>query len=161
MTEVISGAIFLIYLRFGHREEKTMEGERIFRATIHNRLEEVGEVTQEIEAFCEHWEATVKQHYFVQMTVEEVCSAIVEKGFQGREGEHGIIQITLIAEKDGMFTLHVRDSASSFNPFALPKADAGAQDVDFNAMGMQVIKERASSFYYRRYQGFNTMVVRI
>jgi len=26
---------------------------------------------------------------------------------------------------------------------------------------MQVIKERADSFYYRRYQGFNTMVVKI
>ena len=138
-----------------------MDRERVFRATIHNRLEEVGEVTQQIEAFCEQWDASVKQHYFVQMTVEEVCSAIVEKGFQGREGARGIIQITLVADRDGMFTLHVRDSASTFNPFALPKADAGAQDVDFNAMGMQVIKERADSFYYRRYQGFNTMVVRI
>ena len=161
ITEIISGAIYLIYMRTRHEEEKLMDRERVFRATIHNRLEEVGEVTQQIEAFCEQWDASVKQHYFVQMTVEEVCSAIVEKGFQGREGARGIIQITLVADRDGMFTLHVRDSASTFNPFALPKADAGAQDVDFNAMGMQVIKERADSFYYRRYQGFNTMVVKI
>ena len=93
-----------------------MDRERVFRATIHNRLEEVGEVTQQIEAFCEQWDATVKQHYFVQMTVEEVCSAIVEKGFQGREGVRGIIQITLVADRDGMFTLHVRDSASTSTP---------------------------------------------
>ena len=34
-------------------------------------------------------------------------------------------------------------------------------DSDFNALGMDIIKKKAKSFYYRRYQGFNTMVVRI
>ena len=34
-------------------------------------------------------------------------------------------------------------------------------DSDFNAVGMDIIKQKAKSFYYRRFQGFNTMVVKI
>ena len=30
-----------------------------------------------------------------------------------------------------------------------------------NAMGMMVIKEKAREFFYRQYQGFNTLTVRI
>ena len=39
--------------------------------------------------------------------------------------------------------------------------DIDDDDSDFNALGMDVIKKKAKSFYYRRYQGFNTMVVKI
>ena len=105
--------------------------------------------------------AIVKREYRTGLRLSSYVLAHVLYETALCSAEALIIQITLVADRDGMFTLHVRDSASTFNPFALPKADAGAQDVDFNAMGMQGIKERADSFYYRRYQGFNTMVVKI
>ncbi len=101
----------------------------------------------------------MKQQYFVQMTVEEICGAIIAKGFQG--GEDDMIQITLAAEDNGLFTLNLRDSAVRFNPFEMARTADGDPDPDFNAVGMQVIKTKAISFYYRRYQGFNTMVVKI
>ena len=69
--------------------------------------------------------------------------------------------ITLAAEDNGLFTLNLRDSAVRFNPFEMARTADGDPDPDFNAVGMQVIKTKAISFYYRRYQGFNTMVVKI
>ena len=65
-------------------------------------------------------------------------------------------------KEDETFELHIRDNAVSFNPFELNtnKADKD-MDFDMDAMGMLVIKESAKSFYYRRYQGFNTLVVKI
>ena len=97
------------------------------------------------------------------MTVEEVCSAIIANGFGAGKDEHGMIQITLVAGEDGIFTLHVRDSAVAFNPFGMESADLinDGDALDFNAVGMDVIKQRSREFYYRRYQGFNTMVVKI
>ena len=99
------------------------------------------------------------------MTIEEVCSAIINIGFKGAAHDSGLIQLTLVYKGDKEFSMHIRDNAITFNPFELDKkklldvdADSGA---DFNALGMDVIKKKAKSFYYRRYQGFNTMVVKI
>ena len=162
VTECIALILFLLYLRRRH-EKNTIAPERVYRAMLHNQVEEIGTVTAEIEGFCEQWEASVKQQYFVQMTVEEVCSAIIVNGFGPGKDEHGMIQITLVAGEDGIFALHVRDGAVAFNPFGMDSADlkGDGEALDFNAVGMDVIKLRSREFYYRRYQGFNTMVVKI
>ena len=159
ITEGVTALLFFLYLRFLYREKRDLEEARIYRAVIRNDTAELGRATQEIEEFCERWEASMKQQYFVQMTVEEICGAIIAKGFQG--GEDDMIQITLAAEDNGLFTLNLRDSAVRFNPFEMARTADGDPDPDFNAVGMQVIKTKAISFYYRRYQGFNTMVVKI
>ena len=162
VTECIALILFLPYLHYS-RNKSDIDAERIYRAMLHNQVEEISAVTGEIEGFCEQWEASVKQQYFVQMTVEEVCSAIIVNGFAPGKDEHDMIQITLVAGEDGIFTLHVRDSAVAFNPFDMKSADlkSAGEALDFNALGMDVIKKRSKEFYYRRYQGFNTMVVKI
>lgn len=162
VTEFIALLVFLL-LRSRQREKNAIAPERIYRAMLHQDVEEIGTVTAELETFCERWEANMKQQYFVQMTVEEICSAIIANGF-GEGGDiHGMIQITMVAGEDGIFTLHVRDSAIAFNPFGMQSADlkGNFDELDFNAVGMDVIKQRSREFFYRRYQGFNTMVVKI
>jgi len=37
----------------------------------------------------------------------------------------------------------------------------GDEEVNPDALGILVIREKAEEFFYRRYQGFNTLVVRI
>ena len=163
VTELLALVILLLYLKYRYQNRGDIAPERIYRAMLHDRAEEVGTVTGQIEAFCGRWDANPKQHYFVQMTVEEVCTAIIVNGFGQGGDRHGMIQITLVAGEDGIFTLHVRDSAVAFNPFGMDSADlkGDGEDLDFNAVGMDVIKQKAREFYYRRYQGFNTMVVKI
>ena len=34
-------------------------------------------------------------------------------------------------------------------------------DFDMDSMGVLIIKKRAKEFFYRRYQGFNTLIIRI
>ncbi len=70
--------------------------------------------------------------------------------------------MTLAAQLDGDFTLHIRDSTVSFDPFSLEtKGVNSAAGVDIDAMGVLVIRQKAKEFFYRRYQGFNSLVVRI
>ena len=72
------------------------------------------------------------------------------------------IEITLAAEDQGVFALHIRDTARSFNPFALETEKASEDGgFDMDAMGMRVIKSKAREFFYRRYGGFNSLVVKI
>lgn len=155
-TEIIS---VIIYLIFRKKKKNNFDKERIYSCTISNSFKDMEMLMNQIEEFCEKWQADETQKYYVVMTIEELCVAIMK---QFEEDDTGYIQITFIAEENNMFELHIRDNAVSFNPFELNtnKADEFG-DFDMDAMGMLVIKETAKNFYYRRYQGFNTLVVKI
>lgn len=157
-TEFGSLTLFLLIWR-GRTAAQDLEAERILRRTIGSGESELSRLTAAVEEFCERWEASPKQSYFVTMSVEELCAVIQKKGLGGRPG---VIQVTLIAQPDGVLALHIRDSAVSFNPFALDARRAGAgADFDPDALGVLVVREKAKEFYYRRYQGFNSLIVKI
>ncbi len=156
ITEVVTLAVTIIQEKRSKREYFDLE--KTFSRTIHNRVEEMSEVLGEIEGFCERWDATISQHYFVTMTVEELCVAIMQNGFKESDG---FIQITLLVLEDGIFELHIRDSAESYNPFTLNSGKAGEDDFDMDAIGVFAIKQKAKSFSYRQYQGFNTLIVHV
>ena len=173
LTEIITFLLILLYLKLifpgtqerGGKAKKRMNDERIFKATLDSDISKLGKTVEEIEVFCEKWGADMKQMYYVQMTVEEMCSAIINSGFSQNSASYkGQIDLTLVAMDDHEFSLHIRDNALSFNPFDMDTKSLGEMDdsaSDFNALGMDVIKKKAKDFYYRRYQGFNTMVVMI
>ena len=46
--------------------------------------------------------------------------------------------------------------------FALDTSRASRDEAfDMDGMGVLVIKKRAKEFFYRRYQGFNTLIIKI
>ena len=158
-TELVSLLIFLFWKKKNYTS-RSLDPERIFRVTIENSNEDLGRVLGEVENFCEKWDASVKQIYYMTMTVEELCLLIFKKGFES--GNPGYMQITLIAMEDGVFELHIRDKAKIFNPFSMETekvSKGGTYDMD--AMGMLVIKQKAKDFFYRQYQGFNSLIVRV
>lgn len=156
-TEVLSMGLFLIWLKFREKENDPDE-ERVLSCTISNTNSDMETLLQEMDRFCEKWNANPKQTYFVRMTLEEICVAILR---QLEHNKYGYIQITLIALENDMFELHIRDNATSFNPFELDTEKVSAERYDMEAMGMLVIKSRAKEVFYRQYQGFNTLVVKI
>ncbi len=159
VTEISSLILFFVWQRM-RGAEKNFDREKIYSKTIENRNEDLAELTLEIESFCERWNANIRQKYFVTMTVEEICLVIMEKAFSKNAAGH--IQITLIALEDGDFELHIRDSAVSFNPFSLSAKKINEDgDCDLDGVGMLVIRQKAKSFFYRKYQGYNSLVVRI
>lgn len=155
VTEAVSLGLIMLFAK--KLKARDLDEKRILSRTIMNKNSDIGELTNQVSEFCEIWEATIKQSYFVTMTIEEICLAIMFNAFD--KTENGYIQVTLIALEDGTFELHLRDNATAFDPFSLVESE----DETFNieAAGMKVIQKKAKDFFYRRYQGFNTLIVRV
>jgi len=160
LTEAGSLAVFLLLRMNGRYRKADISEERIFQQTILSNSSDVMAAGQALETFFERWNVGIKQQMLVSMTVEEVGMAILKHGFQGRTD--GYIQITAIMNEDGILELHLRDDAATFNPFEMEtkRADT-AGDFDMDSMGILVIKKRSKDFSYRRYQGFNTLIIKI
>ena len=59
-------------------------------------------------------------------------------------------------------TLHLRDNAKAFNPFDMDTEGISLEDGSgLDALGIKMIKNKAKEFFYRRYAGFNTLVIRV
>ena len=160
LTEVGSLAIFALLSLGGRFRRAEISDDRIYQKLLLSNSGDVVDVSRELEEFCEKWDVDIKRSMFVTMTFEEIGMAILNHGFGGRTD--GYIQITAIAYEDGLLELHIRDDATSFNPFEMhtEKASAGGS-FDMDSMGVLVVKERAKEFFYRRYQGFNTLIIKI
>ena len=160
LTEAGALVVFLLLGIGGRYKKAELPEERIFQRTILSNAADVMDVSRELEAFCEGWGAGMKQQMLATMTVEEIGMAILKHGFQGRTD--GYIQLTAIMEENGQLELHLRDDATTFNPFDMETSRASKDgEFDMDSMGVLVIKQRAKDFFYRRYQGFNTLIITI
>lgn len=158
VTEAVTLICYGIKRQISNNRPVQIEPERVYGSTIKSNENEIMVLTGTTEAFCKKWGADVKQQYFITMAVEEICMAILKKGF-GAMSE-GQIQITLIALPDQEFKLHIRDNAIKFNPFSLETKKVNEAQFDMDAMGMKIIKETAKEFFYRSCQGFNTVIIK-
>lgn len=149
-----------IAVLFRPRRSSDENERRVFRSTILSVDTEISRTVERIEEFCERWNATPSQQYMAMMSVEEICVATLNSGFQGKAD--GFIQIVLIALEEGGFELHIRDNAASFNPLALEmKENPDAEGANLDALGIVAIRRKTKSFSYRHFQGFNTVIIRI
>jgi len=114
----------------------------------------LGPTVEELQRTCESWGCTLQQSYYATLVVEELCAAILEDAERNKRGDI-LIKLTIVADADG-FTLHLRDNSFEFYPFA---SETGPDGEGVNALGMSIVKKKAKEFFYRRYQGFNTLVV--
>lgn len=160
LTEAGSLLLFLALRAGGRFARQEISPQRIFQRTIFSNTSDVMEVCQALEGFCETWGADMRQQMTAIMTIEEIGMAILKHGFQGRND--GYIQITAIMEESGLLVLHLRDDATTFNPFEMETQRASLDgDFDMDSMGVLVIKKQAKELFYRRYQGFNTLTIKI
>lgn len=155
-TEIISLAVFLIWKKKRGMPEK-MRSDKVFTYTISNTNQEISDLSEKCSDFCEDCGLPMKKAYFVSMSVEELCVAVMENGFT-QKGE-GFIQLTVVAMDDGGVEIFLRDNADRFDPFSMESKE---QDEGFalDTMGVDIIRKRAKEFYYRHYQGFNTLIVK-
>ena len=165
-AEIISMAVWMLAIKKTNSSflDQT-EDTHILRTGLGNDPKEIGSVIQAVEGFCEKWEASMKQSYYVTLTVEEICSAIILNAFdkQNRIAEENYIQLTLVAKENGDFELHLRDNAKSFNPFDMvTKQILNADSTEgLESIGILMVKQKAKQFFYRRYLGFNVLVITV
>ncbi len=132
---------------------------RVFSAFVESRDADLGAVSQAVSQYLEGIHATVTQGYFAAIAVEEVCALILAQPFPSGEG---YIQFTIVPHNDGTVALHLRDNAKAFNPFDLDTEEISLEKGrGLDALGIKMIKSKAREFFYRRYAGFNTLVIRV
>ena len=132
---------------------------QVYSAFLDSRNADLGHVEQEVSSYMERIDASPAQAYFATIAVEEVCGVIVNNAFATDEG---YLQLTIVPHEDGTVTIHVRDSAREFNPFEMNTDDISLEDgTGLDAIGVKMIKNKAKEFFYRRYAGFNTLVMRV
>ena len=109
--------------------------------------------------FCEERGANAKQAMYIGLTVEEICCAIIER-FRSKMGEI-YSQVTVVVEGDEV-TLYLRDNAYEFNALAEDTEGISLEEgKQLELVGLRIVQKKAKEFYYRRYSGFNTLVIRM
>ena len=158
-NELLSLAVFSLWRRF-KGEDLRIKNIRKFEYSIEDSSKEIAGLSEMVVNACEAWDVSPKRCIFSGMAAEEICLAIRE---HNRDSQNGtvFIQVTVICRPDDSIELHMRDNGLSFNPFDLNGGKVGEEDFDEAAMGMIVIKRQAQEFLYRKYQGFNTIVVKV
>lgn len=163
-TEITTIAIYIVSERESVLKNavKTVSEERICSVMMDVANSQISNVIETIEEFCNEFGASGKQSYYVIMTVEEICSAIIGNAFMEKNKDMYIL-ITIIALEDGDFRLCIRDNALEFNPFALMTKRVDIEDGDdaLNGLGIMMVKSKAKEFHYRRYLNFNTLIISV
>ena len=138
------------YVLFTQKSDKTVLPDIINTYSDHiYNVAMLGAVIEQLQHTCETWGFDTRQSYYATLVVEELCAAILEDA--GRNHRQDIvIKLTIIADQDNI-SLHLRDNSLAFNPFSNEDGP--------NALGMSIVRKKAKEFFYRRYQGFNTLVV--
>ena len=135
------------------------DSSRVFSAFVESRNADLGTVGRSVSDYLAGIDATPSQSYFASIAVEEVCAVILDQPFPSNEG---YIQFTIVPHDDGTITLHLRDNAKAFNPFDLDTENISLETgAGLDAIGIKMIKSKAKEFFYRRYAGFNTLVIRV
>lgn len=160
VSELVSLFLFYIYRSAFLKHACFFERERIFRMTVTNDRESLKSALSQCEGFCARWRADARRQYFVTLIIEEISMSIIRNAIGNIPD--GKIRITLLAEEGGEFKLYILDNAVKFNPF-LHKAGKVARDMEFDIddVSMALIRQEAKSFMYRRYHGFNSLVIQI
>ena len=66
-----------------------------------------------------------------------------------------------VETEDESFELFIRDNAVKFNAFSIATTDGKIANTDLDALGMSIIKNKVSEFFYRHYKGFNILYIKI
>ena len=128
---------------------------------IDSSSQDISEVISSMQEFYGESIHDKRLVMYIGLVIEEVCCLIIDR-FRDKMGEI-YIQVTAVTNEDEEgCTLYLRDNALEFNPMGTDTdtidLKAGEQ---LDLMGMRIVQKRAKEFYYRRYSGFNTLVIRL
>lgn len=162
LTEVVTLAFWGAY-NVSHKELYYLPAEDEEKRTeivITNEKQDVSAALEQVREFCEKLGADVKQTYYVTLVMEEICGAIIANAFT-EENDKYIVAVLYADTNDFVFS--IRDNCLGYNPFSV-RSDR-LKDLEdeetIDNMGILLVKNKAKDFFYRRYQGFNTLVIHI
>lgn len=161
ITEMLTLCIWLplAFLRGGILQLNDIDVSRAMSVVVDSTSQDISGMVQKLQDFCSELGSTPKQVMYIGLTVEEICLAIISR-FPELMGEI-YAQVTAVVD-EGETTLYIRDNAYEFNPLA-ENTDKLKFDEEehLDLMGIRIVQKNAKEFYYRRYSGFNTLVIRL
>ncbi len=145
----------LLYVLTGMRKRRRawkMDTERVY-TSLTDSTKTLGAEVEAFQCRCEEWGCGAQSAYCATLVLEELCAAILEDAARSDKNDV-LIKFTAIHESDTL-TLYIRDNSYEFNPFEAEGEDEG------DMLGMVFVRKKAQDFFYRRYLGFNTLVVKL
>lgn len=138
---------------------KSIDTSQVKAIFINSSDTDIGRIIEEVEVFCQQKKLGGKNAYYISLVIEEICCAIMEQFKESMDEIY--IQLTVVIEGEGC-SLYLRDNALAFNPFDM---DTNSLDLkqahNVESLGMKIVKQKAKEFFYRRYVGFNALVVKL
>lgn len=127
--------------------------------TCLNRLEEIGNVAQRIEAFGLAHGLSSEVVFALNLALDEVVTNIISYAYVDA-AEHEIgIRVTL----DGKdVSVRVEDDGRAFNPLDIPKPDL-RPDIDrrpVGGLGVHIVRSLMDALEYRRVNDRNVFIMR-
>ena len=116
---------------------------------------DLGALVEDFNKVCDSWDCLPQHSYYGTLILEELCAAIIQDAKS--KNETGISIIGTALHQGDEVSLFIRDDSVRFNPFELK----GENEEDTIDLGVNIVRKKAKEFFYRRYQGFNTLVVRM
>ena len=118
------------------------------------------------DVFALSWGADAHCCNSLRLAMEEICGVMNERAGSLKGDEPVLAQLTVIAQEDGTFKLHLRDNAKELNPFRLSAEQANLEskpieDIDVRALGLHAVKTHVRQYLYRNYHGFNTITLTV
>ena len=163
LGELVTLAVIWFYQR-RRGERKSIPAERVYSVSFLGYGEALTQQLEAIEDFAVRWGADERKRYLLRLALEEICE---EERLRFKR-EAVLVQLTLIAREDGIFELHFRDDGEEFDPFQLAKEALAHQPKGMaeaarntRGIGLHMVKSHAVNFFYRSYQGFNTLTLSI
>ena len=156
LSEIITLMALFIYKRLKSKKNG-IEADRIYTATFTNTLEDLSEQVEAIKIFTTKWNADKHKLNTLRLVVEEVWT--------NKENDT-LIQLTILAKKDGTFQLTMRNNGKVINPFKkiaqineMGLIDGEIKLIELRATVLQLAKRRANQFFYRKHHDFNTLTI--
>ena len=160
VSEAISFTFFLLYYGIAQKKKTQFDESRICRITLSGNDAEISALLDRSEELCDKWQAQPSQKYYVTLVIEEIVASIVRNAL-GHSSD-GKIRVTLIAESNGDFTLHILDNAIEYNPLSRRvRGKTNRTDFDIDEVSVLLIKKKTKKYLYRQFTGFNSLTVRI
>ena len=163
LGELVTLAVIWFYQR-RRDERRSIPAERVYSVSFLGYGEALTQQLEDIEDFAVRWGADERKRYLLRLALEEIC----EEESTRFKGDAVLVQLTLIAQDDGIFELHFRDDGEAFDPFQLAKEALAHQPKGMaeaarntRGIGLHMVKSHAVNFFYRSYYGFNTLTLSI
>lgn len=129
------------------------------KIVINSERKNIDRVIEPIATALESVEAPHKAIYQVRLSLEELCSNIVNYAYEDKKGK---IKVSYYIDKNNKsIRIVIRDNGKEFNPLTKedPKLTGSVQERKIGGLGIYIVKKSVDEIKYQRENGENVLEI--